>query len=126
MSDSIASSPLAKPFVEGLLRRRLMFQRCDACARAQTLARYACQFCGSEALSWDESKGKGKVHSVTQVGRAPTDSFKALVPYTLAIVLLDEGFKLMGHAESSVGIDDEVVTHFVEMLDQVLVRFQKR
>lgn len=63
---------------------------------------------------------------MTQVGRAPTDAFKALVPYTLAIVLLDEGFKLMGHAESSVGIDDEVVTHYVEMLDQVLVRFQKR
>jgi len=126
MFESWAPAPLAQPFIDGLMHRRLMFQRFDRCTKAQTLARYACQFCQAEALSWHESKGKGKVHSVTQVGRAPTDLFKALVPYTLAIVLLDEGFKVMGHAETGVQIDDVVIGDYVLILDHMLLRFQKR
>ena len=124
MFQKPSSSPLAQPFVDGLSKRQLMFQRCEVCAKAQTLARYACQFCGTETLRWYESKGNGKVYSVTQVGRAPSESFKALVPYALAIVSLDEGFKLMGHTRNGVVIGDRVVAQYFEHDGQVLLRFE--
>ena len=126
MVDRVASSSLAKSFVLGLSQRRLMYQQCDACATAQTLAHYACQSCGAEKLSWKESHGTGRVHSVTQVGRAPSEAFKALSPYTLAIVRLDEGFSLMGHAEPGLLIEDEVKTTYFDHDGQVLVRFVRR
>src|SRR5690606_23172801 len=48
-----SSSALASPFVDGLARHELRFQRCTACGTAQTLARYACAHCGNESLAWE-------------------------------------------------------------------------
>ena len=52
-SAAVSSSALAAPFVEGLSRHELRFQRCGACGTAQTLARYACAHCGHETLAWE-------------------------------------------------------------------------
>jgi hypothetical protein len=123
MVEMVASSFLAKPFFDGLSAQSVMYQHCAFCGLAQTLAHYGCQSCGSETLSWRESKGKGRVYSVTEVGRAPTDAFKALAPYTLAIVELDEGFKLMGHAQTGLLIGESVVVSFFEHDKRILLRF---
>jgi len=123
MVDMVASSSLAKSFVEGLSQHRLMYQHCDACGAAQTLAHYACQKCGAELLRWKESKGVGTVHSVTEVGRAPSDAFKALAPYTLAIVSLEEGFNLMAHAQAGLRIQEKVKATYFDHDGRVLVRF---
>ena len=117
------SSALAQPFLDGLSRRRLMFQRCTVCLKTQTLARYACQFCQAEALDWRESEGLATIQSVTEVGRAPTDSFKALIPYVVVIALLEEGFKVMGHGQSGLQIDDPVRADYIEHEGQVLLKF---
>jgi uncharacterized protein len=88
----------------GLLR----FQRCEACGAPQSLQRYACVQCGSTRLAWQQAGGRGVVYAVTEVSRAPSDSFRALVPYTLVLVDLDEGPRLMAHAESGVAIGERV------------------
>ncbi|HEY9238988.1 MAG TPA: OB-fold domain-containing protein [Burkholderiaceae bacterium] len=118
-----SSSALASPFVDGLARHELRFQRCAACGTAQTLARYACAHCGSESLAWETARGTATLHAVTVVSRAPSDAFRALAPYTLVIAQLDEGPRLMAHAEPGVRIGDRVAAGFFAHDGRTLVRF---
>ena len=115
---------LAQPYLEGLTEHVLRYQHCSACARAQTFAHDACQFCGAEELVWRTSSGRGHVHAVTVVGRAPSDAFRSLAPYTLVVVTLEEGARLMGHATPGVNIGDAITATFFKHLEQTLVRFE--
>lgn len=119
-----ASVSLAQPYVEGLAEHVLRYQHCESCAGAQTFAHDACQFCGAETLSWRTSSGRGRVHAVTVVARAPSDYFRSLAPYTLVVVTLDEGARVMGHAAADTQIGQAVIATFFKHLDQTLVRFE--
>lgn len=117
--------PLAAPYTNGLREGVLRYQHCGACGGAQTLARYACQNCGARgALHWRDAAGTGSVYAVTEVARAPSDAFRALAPYTLVIVQLDEGPRLMGHAASGVRIGERVRAGFFEHQGASLIRFE--
>ncbi|HSU20455.1 MAG TPA: OB-fold domain-containing protein [Variovorax sp.] len=120
-----SSGALAAPFVEGLARHVLRFQRCGACGAAQTLARHACTRCGSEALAWETARGTATLHAVTVVARAPSDAFRALAPYTLVLAQLDEGPRLMAHAEPGVCIGERVTAGFFVHDGRTLVRFAR-
>uniref|UniRef100_UPI0028B140D7 Zn-ribbon domain-containing OB-fold protein n=1 Tax=Diaphorobacter nitroreducens TaxID=164759 RepID=UPI0028B140D7 len=63
------------------------------------------------------------VRATTVVARAPSEDFRALAPYTLAIVQLDEGPRLMGHAAAGVQIGERVRAEFFEHLGRPLLRF---
>ena len=52
------------------------------------------------------------------------EEFRALAPYTLAIVELDEGPRLMGHAVPGVAIGDRVRAEFFAFAGRKLVRFR--
>jgi hypothetical protein len=119
----MSTSQLSKPFTEGLAQGVLRYQRCERCGAAQRLARYACTACGETALGWHDARGTGRVFSVTEVKRAPTDAFKALVPYTLVLVDLDEGARLMGHAPAGLAIGDRVHASVINLDGQPLIRF---
>ena len=121
-----AVHPISAPFVEGLDRGEIRYQACLACGAAQTLPRYACRQCGSPRLEWRTASGRGTVHSVAVVMRAPSDEFRPLAPYTLAIVELEEKARLMGHAEPGVAIGDAVAADFFKHGERTLVRFVKR
>lgn len=115
---------LAAPFNEGLKDGLLRYQQCAACAGTQTLARYACQHCGERgSLHWRDATGMATVRAVTEVARAPSDEFRALAPYTLVLVHLDEGPRLMAHATAGVRIGDRVHAGFFEHQGRTLVRF---
>jgi uncharacterized OB-fold protein len=118
------SNALSRPYLEGLAQGELRFQRCAACGRAQRLARHACAWCGAPEPAWQTAAGTGTVFALTEVRRAPTDAFRALVPYTLALVDLDEGARLMGHAVAGLRIGDRVRGHCVEIAGHRLVRFE--
>ena len=118
-----SSSALAAPFVEGLARHELRFQRCTACGTAQTLARNACAQCGNETLDWHTARGTATLYAVTVVSRAPSDAFRTLAPYTLVIAQLDEGARLMAHAEAGARIGDRVTAGFFMHDGRTLVRF---
>jgi len=121
----MTAASLSAPFLEGLERGEIRYQACAECGAAQTLARYACRACGSAQLQWRTAKGLGSVYAATTVARAPSEEFRALAPYTLAIVELDEGPRLMGHAAPEVRIGDRVVAGFFKFGDRNLVRFGK-
>lgn len=121
MIESIDS--LCLPFVDGLNRHELRYQRCADCNQAQTLARFACRRCGSSSLEWCLSSGRGTVFATTQVGRAPAKNFQSLAPYTLALVDLEEGTRIMGHAEPGIAVGDRVFAGFFEHDGRTLIKF---
>lgn len=122
--ETLAARPLAEPFTDGLRDGVLRYQQCTACGTAQTLARYACPHCGERgALVWRDAAGAATVRAVTMVARAPSDEFRALAPYTLVIVQLAEGPRLMAHATPGVCIGERVHAGFFEHQGRTLVRF---
>ena len=83
------------PFWSGCARGELLYQCCVACGRNQFPPRGHCAHCQADGLEWRASARAGSVHTFTVVHRAPSAAFKAQVPYTIALVDLDEGFRLM-------------------------------
>ena len=114
---------LTDPFVDGLALGLLRHQTCEHCGAVQRHPRLACEHCGSFDLGWREAGGRGSVFAVTVVARAPSDAFRDLVPYTLVLVDLDEGARLMAHAEPGVQIGDRVTATFFGHGPRRLVRF---
>lgn len=83
------------PFWEGCRRGELLYQRCRACGHVQFYLRTICAACLADDLEWLRSRGRGTIHTFTVVYRAPSEAFKADVPYALALVDLEEGFRMM-------------------------------
>jgi uncharacterized OB-fold protein len=106
-----ASFPLATaetlPFWEGCAAGELRYQCCENCGTVQLIPRSICATCHSSGLLWKRSSRRGTVLSHTTVRRAPTPAFRARVPYVIALVLMDEGFRQMvnvkGTAEVAIG-----------------------
>ncbi len=111
------------PWCDGLQRGVLRFQRCAGCGAAQTLARFACTSCGGTQLAWQDASGDGTVYAVTVVQRAPSEAFRALVPYTLLLVDLAEGVRVMAHGTPGLAIGDTVNAQFHDLAGQRLVVF---
>lgn len=84
-----------RPFWEACAHGELLYQQCLSCGRAQFYPRDHCAACQAKELEWRRSAGLGSVYSHTTVHRAPTPAFKPMVPYVIALVDLDEGFRMM-------------------------------
>jgi len=84
-----------REFWDACARGELRYQVCRNCARVQFYPRGHCTACQAVELEWRRSAGLGAVYSHTTVYRAPTPVFKADVPYVIALVDLNEGFRMM-------------------------------
>jgi uncharacterized protein len=95
------SKPLPQPnavtlqFWSSCREGRFEFQICCKCGHRQFPPRLACASCHGGPLEWREATGRGTVYSFTVVHRAPLESFKADVPYVIAIIELEEGVRAM-------------------------------
>jgi uncharacterized OB-fold protein len=87
-------SAVSQPFWDGLAEGRLRIQRCDACGRFVFYPRPYCPDCLSDALTWTQLSGRGRVYTYTVVRRAMNPAFAPDVPYVFAIVELEEGPRL--------------------------------
>jgi uncharacterized OB-fold protein len=104
---------------------QLRYQVCDSCKGPQFYPRPFCAKCGSDKLDWATSKGSGTVYAVTTVERAPTEDFRALQPYAIALVDLDEGFRMMAHADTAAKIGDRVQVTFLQHGERHLPHFAR-
>lgn len=97
MSGKPAPVPNAdtKPFWDACNEERLIYQSCRSCGHAQFYPRSICVRCEGRALDWRDAKAAGTVHTFTIVHRAPTPAFRADAPYVLALIDLDDGFRMM-------------------------------
>ncbi len=67
----------------------IAFQHCERCGESVFFPRVLCPGCGSTRLSWRRSEGAGTVYSATTVHARDQD------PYTVGLIDLDEGIRLM-------------------------------
>lgn len=95
-----------------------MCQRCVACGTVQFTPRAICQHCHENELEWQESAGLGTVMTYTHVHRAPIPAFRDKTPYVIAILDMDEGFRLMVNASQN-------VTRSIQIGARVRVGFTK-
>lgn len=92
-----------QPFWDATRQHELRYQQCDRCKGVVFYPRRHCVHCTSTSLTWRTSAGLGKVYTYTVVRRSRHPAFKDLVPYWLAWVDLDEGFRMLTHV---VGVSD--------------------
>ena len=104
----------------------LVVQRCASCGATWYFARSLCPRCGTDSPESRPSTGAGTVVAVTVVHRAPSDEWRPFAPYTLALVDLEEGVRVMGHAEPGVAIGDRVVVRFDRRAERVVPVFEVR
>ena len=79
----------------GCNRGELLYQRCSACGHVQFYPRRACTQCQGSELAQLPSACKGKIHTFTIVQRPANRAFDSDVPFVIALVDLDEGFRMM-------------------------------
>jgi hypothetical protein len=79
----------------GCNREELLYQRCNACGRAQFYPRPNCAGCQANDLAWVPSARRGTIHSFTIVQRPANHAFDSDVPFVIALIDLDEGFRMM-------------------------------
>jgi uncharacterized OB-fold protein len=118
-----------RTYFEAAAQRRLTYQTCDTCQSTVFYHRDVCPHCGGVSLQLRDSAGVGTVYSYTVQHRASHPYFTEKTPMTLALVDLDEGFRLLADltdaGDVAVGMPVEVV--FGELDDEfTLPHFQPR
>jgi uncharacterized OB-fold protein len=121
MTDSVRSTAPRAPSEPAAVadwthgERGLALQRCVACAHLWYFHRDFCPACGAGSPVDAAAAGTGAVEATTLVHRAPSDAFRALAPYRLVLVRLDEGVRVMGHGAPALAIGDRVRLGFREV-----------
>ena len=83
------------PFWDALREQRLLIKRCANCTKYHFYPRILCPHCHSERVEWADAKGLGTIYSFTVARRPAGPSFKDVVPYVVALIVLDEGPRMM-------------------------------
>lgn len=96
-----------QPYWDGAAAGELRYQSCAECGHVQLIPRSLCEQCQCVRLDWKVSERAGTVLTFTTVHRAPLPVFKSSVPYVIAIVDMDEGFRVMVNAlpQASAGLE---------------------
>ena len=87
--------PVNAPFWDGLAVGEVRLQHCTACGANQHPPESFCYQCGGTDLAWQAVRGEGEVYSFIVVHRSPNPIYKQFEPYTVAIVQLDEGPRMI-------------------------------
>jgi uncharacterized OB-fold protein len=95
--------PDTQPFWEATKEHKLIYQVCNKCKGIVFYPRRHCTHCLSLDLSWHESKGEGTIYTFSIVRRSRHPSFADRVPYVVAWVDFDEGFRMLTNI---VNVDD--------------------
>lgn len=99
--------PDADPYWEGAAAGELRYRKCTSCSAAIFFPRSICPKCGTPEPNWVVSKGTGVVYACTTIHRAPP-AFVDKAPYTVLLVDLDEGFRMMGGLVTDVDNDIDI------------------
>ena len=118
------------PFWEACDREELLLPSCRPCGRVFYYPRIACPLCGSRDLGWRKTSGRGRVFSPSRVHVSfYGDSWKSQLPYTVILVDLDEGprmlSRLVGTDAGGVASGDRVEVAFTEIEGRKLPFFKR-
>ncbi len=93
MAGFRADKPPAEVYRGYLESGRLGFQRCAGCGAAVFYPRVLCPACGGTSLGWETSGGRGMVYATTAVYHRDRE------PHNVALVELEEGFRMMSRVD---------------------------
>jgi uncharacterized OB-fold protein len=95
-----ANTALTYPaFWEAARAGRLDMQRCSNCGRLRYFPAPLCPQCLSADHEWRTVSGNGTLYAFTTVHRAPTAAMAKECPYTIALVDLAEGPRVMARLD---------------------------
>jgi len=122
---------LSQPFWEASRRHELCLQRCGSCGAFRYPPAVLCPECLSEEVAWKRVSGRGKVFSFVVFHRLYHPAFEADLPYTVALVELEEGPRLISNIVSCpparVACDMPVEVVFEDVTGEVtLPKFKPR
>ena len=114
-----------RPFWDGLKERKFLLRHCNACGHDHYYPRPFCPTCWSDALSWTEASGRGRLYTYSVVHVNDLPPFNERVPYVAAIVELDEGPRVMTNVEGvpfdELRADMPVTVDFKAISDDVTI-----
>ncbi len=87
-------TPETQDFWDGAKAGNLRLQKCTECANVYFPPRPFCPECASRSVESFNATGKGTLHSYV-INHRPAPGFEADAPYAIAVVMLDEGVKMM-------------------------------
>ncbi len=87
--------PDSERYYAYLRKRQLMYQVCTDCGTVVFYPRSHCTGCLGTRLRWLPSLGMGTIYSHTVLHRHGHPYFQQKLPYVLAFVDMDEGFRLL-------------------------------
>ena len=85
-----ANDGLDKPYWAGLMREKLMLQKCSACHRWQWEPEWICHHCLSFDIDWAETTPKGRIYSWERNWHPAHPALKDQGPYLVVLVELPE------------------------------------
>ena len=94
---------LNTPYWESLAQGALSYQKCNPCGHAWLPPRTECPHCLAADWHWEKAAGGAKLISWVVYHIAYHPAFAKRLPYTVAVVQLDEGPRLISGV---VGMDD--------------------
>jgi uncharacterized OB-fold protein len=114
----------------GLARGELLLQHCRDCGYVQFYQRALCGRCLGAGLEHRPASGRGTIYSFSTVYRPPSPEFKDDVPYTVVLVELAEGPRmistLVDAPPETVGLGQAVEVVFDTIAPEVaLPRFRR-
>lgn len=100
-------TPESAPFWQSAHEHRLKLPMCTLCSRYFFPPSQFCPKCWSDSIVWSPVRGTGTILTYVTFRRLYEPSFAGLVPYSTAVIELDEGPRLLsrvtGVLDASVG-----------------------
>lgn len=119
MSDYIKPLPVpskwSQPFWDGAKQHKLLLKKCAKCGNIDHPPYLYCTECSAEQYKWVEASGRGTIYAFTTTLIGAPLPFTEDIPYTIAMVDLDEGPRMLTTiadaepAELKIGMKVEVV-----------------
>ncbi len=122
-ATNVSADPIARDWWAGIAEGRIGYEACGDCGAAQFYPRGRCTACGSAKVAMRTAAGTGTIFSITVVHRPPSAALQPFAPYAIALVDLDEGVRMMAHADPSLAIGARVRATIAPFGDRAVPRF---
>lgn len=116
-------------FAAHLKDGRIMGTRCKGCGYTTFPPRADCPQCLSGDFEFNEISGKGKIFTYSTISAAPT-GFENAIPYTIAVIELDDGGRLLAWLGDSIdpnhvtiGMEVQTVPRIAEETPEIKVYY---
>ncbi len=103
---------------------RLMGTVCRGCGASFFPPRADCPDCLSDDFEFSAYSGRGTVYTYSTIAAAPT-GFEDLAPYTVAVVDLEEGGRLLAWVGDTIPLEELEIGHVVQIVPRLFEELEE-